>query len=740
MMFNKKGNVLYLIGLFFFFLFIVVLGSAVGIFVSYSPRLPDIDSISKSRPPETTKIYAEDGTLLANLFFVENRTIVPISRVPESLKLAVISIEDAKFYEHRGVDISGIVRAIYKNIRGQRIIEGGSTITQQLAKNLFLTHERTIFRKIKEILISFQIERKYSKDEILELYLNQIYFGEGAYGVESAAQTYFGRSVDKINLSEAALLAGLPKSPVNYSPYVNREVAKQRQDMVLGRMLEVGFITDEEYIAAKKYPLQLAPKQNRGEENYVAPYFTSYVISQLIEEFSADTVFRGGLRVYTTLNMKMQKTAEKVMSDALLEAEKNKLKITQGALVAMDPRTGYVLSLVGGRDYLSSKFNRATQAKRQPGSAFKPFVYTAAIEQGFTPNSIVEDAPVEYRTGSIKPWRPQNYDMKFRGIMTFRRALALSVNIPAVKVAEQVGIDTVIDYASKMGITTISARQDRNLALALGGLTFGVTPLDMTVAFSTLANEGVKCKPLSILKVEHSNGVILKENKIDREVVLSKKTAWTITDMLRDVVKYGTGTAANIGRDVAGKTGTTSDFRDCWFVGFTPMLSVTVWFGNDDNTPTNKVVGGQLPARIWAKFTRQALAGTPVVNFPFSRGDIFFEGVKKDIDVPPDEITEDNLVEVQVCKQSNLIANNYCPEIIIKKFSEEEKPTEVCNLHSSSPSFSLTKPSSSVVDVDICRTSGKLANEYCPEIIVKEYPIDKVPRAVCDIHTQKNGE
>lgn len=731
-------NMLFTIGklivTFFFFLLIAITGAFIGVLVSYSPKLPDIDSIDNSLPSQSTKIYAKDKTLLANLF-IENRTIVPISSIPENLKLAIIAIEDAKFYEHKGIDISGIIRAFYKNIRGQKIIEGGSTITQQLARNLFLSHRRTFARKIKEILISFQMERKYSKDEILELYLNQIYFGEGAYGVESAAQTYFGKSVDKLNLAEASLLAGIPKSPLNYSPYTNFDLSKQRQEIVLSRMLEVGFITEEEYINAKNYQLKFLPKPKYEGENYVAPYFTSYVIDQLINKFGATNVFRGGLRVYTTLDMEMQKHAENAIENALKEAQKNNLNISQGALVAIEPQTGHILAMVGGKSWQESKFNRATQAKRQPGSAFKPFVYAAAIDKGFAPNSLVEDAPVEYRAGA-KIWKPQNYDKRFRGILTFRKALALSVNIPAVKIAEQVGIDTVIEYARKMGLTSVDPINDRNLALSLGGLTYGVSPLEMASAFSVFAAEGIKHEPISILKIENSNGVLIEEARQDKKIVLSKRTALILTDMLRDVIKYGTGTGASIGRDAAGKTGTTSDFRDCWFVGFTPQISCAVWFGNDNNTPTNKVVGGQLPARTWAKFMKEAHSKLPVISFSSEYAG--WKEVEKNID----EVRkiENTRIEIEICSQSNLTATPYCPEPVTKKFPEGEEPVQICNLHlPTSPGEEIIKQSQTI-EVDICKISGKLANEYCSEIIVKEMTRDKIPSQVCDIHTRKTKE
>lgn len=729
---SETGSFFTYLIIFLFLLFVSLIGSVAGILISYSKMLPDIDSLSETKPSETTIIYDKDGNVIGKLF-IENRTLVPLAEIPENLQLAIIAVEDAKFYEHKGVDIYGMVRALIENIRAKRITQGGSTITQQLAKNLFLTHRRTIVRKIQEVLLAFQLERKYSKEEILELYLNQIYFGSGAYGVEAASNVYFNKSVKDLNLAECALLAGIPRSPVNYSPFNNLALAKMRQKFVLERMLEIGFITEEEKEKAEKTPILLAKPHLYTPFDFRAPYFTSYVVEKLIDEFGANFVYRGGLRVYTTLDLRMQEIADKVIKTGIAEALKSGLNTHQAALVAIEPSTGYIRAMVGGVDFKTSQFNRAWQAKRQPGSAFKPFVYLTALEHGYSPNKIMIDEPVSYPMGRGKYWRPKNYGGGYRGPVSLRKALAHSINTIAVKLLKEVGPEEVISTAQRLGITTLDRIKDCNLATALGGITYGVTPLEMAGAFSVLANEGIKCKPIAITKITYRNGLVIKEYKPECEEVVEREIALLLTDMMKDVIRYGTGTRANIQREAAGKTGTTSDWKDAWFIGFTPDLCCAIWVGNDDNTPTRKVVGGTLPAKMWANFMRKALQNYPESYFSHPASDFIkevFRTTEKEFSEEREKHLEET-VELEICKESGKIATSYCPEIMVKKFKKKEAPKSNCPIHKE------VREDLELVEVDICKQSGKLATPYCPEVITKKLPRGKIPQEICDIHKEE---
>lgn len=749
---SQKGRFLAYLFVFFFFAGIALLGAVLGFIASYSEKLPDISAIEAYRPSETTKIYSSDGQLLAS-FFIENREIVPFSKIPDSLKLAVLAIEDARFYEHKGVDAVGILRALYENVKGKRIVQGGSTITQQLTRNLFLTQKRTFVRKLQEILLALQLERRYPKDKILELYLNQIYFGEGAYGVQAATQTYFAKDVSKLTLAESAMLAGLPKSPGKISPFANYDAARQRQKVVLDKMAELGFVTYETAEAAKAEKLKLVRGKSGTNGIYRTPYFVTFVRDQLIEEYGAAFFLKGGLRVYTTINLKLQELADKAILDGVSNGMKSGLRISQGALAVVETKTGYVRALVGGTDFKKSQYNRATQATRQPGSAFKPFVYVAALENGYTPFKVLVDGPTSYWIGN-RYWSPKNYDHKYRGALTLKSALQWSVNVIAVKLIHELGPPLVMDYAKRLGITTLDPVRDQTLALALGGLTYGVKPIEMASAFASFGNEGSHCIPIAVKRVVLPTGVVLKENPPQCTQVIAPETANTITAMLENVIKGGTGRRAFIGRPAAGKTGTTSEFKDAWFVGYTPDLSCAVWYGNDNNVPTNHVAGGSLPAMTWAKFMRAATKGYPVVDFP--GGKLITEGYRKNENISIKEKeyhTEKETsnskatVEVEICKASGKVANAYCPNIVVRNYEDGKQPGAVCTLHGPAPEHGRTdehtsstpssKPPSSgsdMVEVDICKISGKLATPYCPEVITKTLPRSQVPGSACDIH------
>jgi penicillin-binding protein 1A len=561
-------------------------------------------------PSASSQIYDINGNEIANIHATENRMPVKIAKIPKDLQNAFIAVEDARFYEHAGIDPRGILRALWANISGGEVSEGGSTITQQLAKNAYLTPERTIKRKIQEMFLALQLEREYTKQEILEFYLNQIYFGQGAYGVEAAAKTYFGKDVSALTLNECAMLAGIPKSPNYYSPFNNLEAARARRATVLEQMAKYHYISDSEASRLKKEDLKLARPQAGGVTE--AAYFIDYVVQGLIDKYGADAVYKSGLKIYTTIDMDMQRAAEAAMKMLpTFETDKNGLAQPQGALVAIDPHTGQIKAMVGGRG--TDQFNRATMAERQPGSAFKPFVFAAALENRFTPNTIIEDSPI-----MVGDWEPMNYNRNFNGKVTLRYVAEQSLNVPTVKIAQKIGMDKPIYYAQEMGVSTFvldGPTNDRGLATSLGGLTRGVTPLELTSAYGTFANQGIHVEPTAIIKVLDRNGKVLEQAKPKQKNVISEASANDLTSMLQGVIARGTGTGAAIDRPAAGKTGTTSDYCDAWFVGYTTDLVAGVWIGCDDNSDLDGMTGGNLPASVWQAFMEKATANMPVRQF-----------------------------------------------------------------------------------------------------------------------------
>ncbi|MCX7723816.1 MAG: PBP1A family penicillin-binding protein [Thermodesulfovibrio sp.] len=677
--------------------------------------IPSIKDFDKIKTPLGTKVYAEDGTLIGE-FKIQKGIYVPIKQIPKHLIDAVIAVEDSRFWKHRGIDYIGIGRALITDILHMKLKEGGSTITQQLAKIMFLTPEKTLSRKIKEAYLALKIERELSKEKILELYLNNVYFGHGAYGVEMASRIYFGKSVQNITLPEAALLAGLIKAPNTYSPYNDLVKAKQRQEIVLERMEKEELITPQERKRASLQPIHLSSLRI-STENY--NYFLEYVRKQLEETLDIEKIYKGNLRVYTTLDPQVQKSAQRALQEGLREVDKRRgwrgpigkvslkdeekeeklffspsqgdiakgvvlsvtpnqaiiktrgikgklnlqdaqwaskvvdssgkvktiknFKLTdilspgdvvmvrfksvgkeilfsleqepevEGALVALEPQTGYIRAMVGGYSFQRGEFNRAVYAKRQPGSSFKPFVYAVAIEKGFKPDDTIVDEPISYKTG-IKEWSPSNYDGEFWGEITLRKALAFSRNVPTVRLAEMLGVDSIINFAKKAGITS---EIPADLTIALGSLS--VSPLELTSAFSIFANGGKRIKPIAIKYVTDASGKILFQNEPEVQEVISPEVSAIITEMLKDVVIYGTGTRANIGRPVAGKTGTSNDFKDAWFIGYTPQLVAGVWVGYDDMRKSlgQGEAGGRVAAPIWAQFMKEALSKTQPQDFVF---------------------------------------------------------------------------------------------------------------------------
>ncbi|MFC2767383.1 MAG: transglycosylase domain-containing protein [Mitsuokella sp.] len=607
---RSGGSTLARVFLGFVIVFLVMLiGVGCGFLTASMNTKPNLsDDI---RPPASSQIYDINGNEIANVHAAENRRPVKIEQVPKALQNAFVAVEDNRFYEHAGIDPRGIARAIWANLRGRTVSEGGSTITQQLAKNAYLTQDRTLKRKVQEVFLALQLERQYTKQEILELYLNQIYFGEGAYGVEAAAHTYFGKDVSELTLNECAMLAGIPKSPNYYSPMSNMEAARERKATVLDQMAKYGYITSSEAAKAKKEELHIV-KPKKKTDTQEAAYFIEYVTQRMIDKYGADAVYKEGLKIYTTVDMDMQRAAEAAMKKLPnITVDGNGIQQPQGALVAIDPHNGYVKAMVGGRG--TDQFNRATMAERQPGSAFKPFVFAAALEDNFTPSTVIDDSPVK-----IGNWEPQNYERTFRGKVTLREVAIHSLNVPTVKIAQKVGIDKPIYYAQEMGISTFvldGARNDRNFSTALGGLTKGVTPFELVSAYGTFANKGVHVDPVVIVKVLDRDGKVLEQAAPNQRSVISEPSAANLTSMLQDVVQKGTGTRARLNRPAAGKTGTTSDYHDAWFVGYTPDLVAGVWVGNDNNTPLNGMSGGLLPAEIWHAFMEKALEETPPKNF-----------------------------------------------------------------------------------------------------------------------------
>lgn len=579
--------------------FLIIAGAGCGFIGATMSDLPEVANV---KPAASSQIYDVHGNLITTVHATENRLPVKLSQVPKDLQNAFIATEDNRFYSHHGVDPIGIMRAIWVNIAHDGVAEGGSTITQQLARNAFLTQDRTLKRKIMEAMLAIRIEQYYTKQEILEMYLNQIYFGQGAYGVQAAAHVYFGKNVQDLDLAQSAMLAGLPQSPNYYSPLTNYKAGKARQAVVLGQMVKYDYIDQATADKAKDEDLGLREKSEAAHSDNNASYFIDYVISEIAEKYGDDAVYKDGLKIYTTIDMKAQDAAVQAMHNLPnFYTDDKGLTQPQGALIAINPHNGYIVAMVGGRG--DDSFNRAVLAERQPGSAFKPFVYLAAIQDGMTPGTVMDDKKIEFNG-----WSPKNYEGTYSGQMTLHYALQHSVNTVAVQLADAVGMRKVLNLASSLGITTLDDSKDNNLAAALGGLTNGVKPIDMAVAYGTLANGGVKVKPVAITKIVDRNGQVVEENSTEEQRVVDPKYAYVITNMLESVMSGGTGGGASIGRPAAGKTGTTDESKDAWFVGYTPDLVAAVWMGDDYGIETlDGITGGTVPAVIWRDFMSQAL-------------------------------------------------------------------------------------------------------------------------------------
>ncbi len=805
----KKGFAFYIILAFLSSGFLLILSGAL-LFLYFSRQLPDYASLKERNLNAYSIVYSEEDEVVGK-FLLDNRIPISYEKIPKPLVQAFLAAEDAEFFQHKGVDYRGIVRAMLKNLIAGRIVQGGSTITQQVTKTFFLTPKRSFLRKLKEVAYAFGLERNLTKEEILSLYLNHIYLGNGAYGIEAASESYFNKRVEQLNLPEIALLAGLAKAPSRYSPVNNLTRARERQNYVLTRMTELGFISQGQKEKALRTPLKIQSRESAFFSK--APYFTEFIRHQVERRYGKEKLYREGLRIYTTLDLTLQKTAQKSVEMGLRELDKRQgfrgplqtlspdevkdlikrkrgtlqplspneifegvilsrddskklytvwvedwkgmlpysqmawalqikptahfkpgqvkspadlLKtgdvvhlrvmepakkdqplilaleqepLVQGALLCLDPKTGYVKAMLGGRDFSESQFNRAVNSRRQPGSAFKPFIYAAALEKGYTPSTLLMDSPVEYSDydGGYY-WAPKNYDKHFMGPITFRNALAHSRNVVTVKVLEDIGVGFALKFIKKMGI---ESPVKRDLSIALG--TSGTSMLELTSSFAVFANGGERIKPIFIKKIVTMKGEVLEENtpyieleeaeeeeeeeesetpatppspaSIPKERVLSPQNAFIITHLLEGVVQHGTGQRAKVlGRPVAGKTGTSSDYADAWFIGYTPSLLAGVWVGFDDKTSLGKnETGSRAALPIWISFIDQALRDTPVEPFK----------------VP------EKIVLLRVNLETGTPADGSSPQTILEAFVEGTIPKEKGEPASGSPvrAWPLTDPS-----------------------------------------------
>ncbi len=666
-----------------FSLFCLFLGSGLGLIISFHGDLPSLAPLEDYNSEEwnlPTKIYDRKGTVIAT-FYEEKRELVDISELPPELIEAVIAIEDNRFFQHQGIDFQGIARAAIKNIAAGRIVEGGSTITQQLAKVLFLNPRQTFKRKMREALLALKIERTYTKKEILERYFNKIYFGAGAYGVEAASQVYFGKSARDINTVEAAMLAGLPQAPSLYSPLRNPELTKNRHRTVLNMMAKQGFIQKENINKMhrefwKKFESRQHKKLEQQKTDVrAAGYFVENIRTKLIKKYGRDMLYRGGLEVHTTLNMDYQKLLEEKMYDYLLKfnikqgnlpdtaeeiPRQPEEELVEGAAILRHPQNGDILAVVGGhRWHTGNQFNRATQSRRQPGSAFKPVLYAAALDNGYTPASKIQDRPLYFNTPQGR-WVPSNYSRRYYGEVTLREALIHSLNVASVALMNELGTKKVIRYAKKLGINTPLTE---HMSLALGGLKHGMNLEELTRVYSVFANQGILTSSIYIKEVRDREGNLLERNFPFRREVISPQIAYLITSLLEGVVEEGTGRRVGraVKRLIAGKTGTTNQYRDAWFIGYTPRLVFGSWFGYDINNRSlgHGMSGGVVAGDFWHETLNSIFKDIPRRNFSV-----------------PEGITYTN-----IDLETGYLATPRCPKTKRIPFLTGTEPTERCPKH-----------------------------------------------------------
>jgi penicillin-binding protein 1A len=586
----------------------VLAGGLVGLAISFR-NLPDVRVLRNYIPSETTHIYDIKGKHLASIHGEANRQVVPLDKMSPHLKRAVVAIEDSYFYSHHGVNPNSVGRALSANFKKGETVEGGSTLTMQLVKNLFLSPKRALPRKVAEAVLALRIEQIFNKDQIFEMYLNQVYWGHNTYGAETAAESYFSKSAADLTLAESAMMAGLIQAPESLSPFIDPKAARHRQLVVLRRMRDLKWITAQEEVDARQQKIKLG--QITSFQKSEIPYVTEAVSQELTKKFGQDALLKGGMRVQTTIDTRLQRIAEDTVRRGIGNLNYQGVYADQMALVAVDPRTHFVKAMVGGVDYKKSQYNRAVQALRQPGSAFKPFVYYAAFASGrYTPDSIVSDTPVGYPDG-YEMYYPQNYDRTFAGPISIRQALAMSRNIPAVRLGQDVGLNKIVEICRSIGIKSAI---DPVVSLPLGAV--DLTPMEMAAGYATFASNGWYSEPTFIAQVADSSGNVLLDNTPKPRLVLDPWATAALNDALQGVVNHGTAQAAQLGRPTAGKTGTTSSERDIWFVGYVPQLAAAVWVGNDDYSQLGHgATGGTFVAPIWRDFMAQAMQGVPVENF-----------------------------------------------------------------------------------------------------------------------------
>jgi len=592
------------------FLFVtgLILAALFGLYVYWSVRdLPDIDKMVREgvNPSKWTQVLAKDGTPILSYGKFHHKAVT-LNQVSPYFIDALLATEDRRYYQHFGIDPIGIVRAVFINTFSGHVSEGASTLTQQLAKNVFLSNERSLRRKIREAVLAVKLEQELTKQEILELYVNNIYFGEGAYGIRAASEVYFQKTPDQLTVDEASLLAGLPQAPSRFNPYLNATVAKKRRNEVIENLYETHHISEADMKAFQARPLRVNQSGRQLSTANRAPYFNQYLMQQIETLFGLDEqrFWQSGMKIYTTLDIRAQRLAQRAIDEQFSQFGMANAP-EEVALVTFNNKTGAVLAYVGGRNYQKSQFDRVRQAVRSPGSLFKIFTYTAAVEHGYRPDRVYLDEPIQ-----AGDWTPQNYDKKHHGYMTLVNALVHSNNIIAVKVLQEITPAAVVEVARRMGIqSTLS----ENLALTLGGS--GVTLFEITSAIGVLGNEGERAEPYAIEKIVDRDGKTMYEHFPMSRKVLDRNTVDTMVTMMEKVITQGTGAGANIGRPAAGKTGTSDEHRDGWFVGFTPDITTGIWVGRDDNKPTSRLTGGSLPASIWRSYHQPYLASRPVRNF-----------------------------------------------------------------------------------------------------------------------------
>jgi penicillin-binding protein 1A len=586
----------------------IVAGGLVGLAISFR-NLPDVRGLKNYAPSETTHIYDVKGKLLASLHGEANREVLQLNEISPHLKRSVIAVEDSNFFQHTGINLVSVARAMRANMSEGQTVEGSSTLTMQLVKNLFLSPERAYSRKIAEAVLALRIEQVFGKDQILGLYLNQVYWGHNNYGAETAARSYFNKSARDLNLAESAMMAGLIQAPESLSPFIDKKSAIERQKIVLDRMLKLKWISAKDYQEAVNYPIKYGKITSFSRSK--SPYVTEAVVAELTKKFGRDSLLKGGMRIQTSIDNEMQNKAQDVVQRESANVRYSGVYADQMSLVAVDPRTHYVKAIVGGVDYGKSQYNRATQALRQPGSAFKPFVYYAAFATGkYTPDSTIMDSPVGYPDG-YDMYYPQNYDRSFAGAMSMRRSLEMSRNIPAVRLGQEVGLNKVIEICRSIGI---KSPIEPVISLPLGSV--DLTPMEMAGAYAAFASNGWYSDTSLVMQVTDSSGNMIWDNRPKPRPVLDAWATAALNDSMQGVISRGTAKNAAIGRPAAGKTGTTSSERDVWFAGYTPQLSTAVWVGNDDYTTIGRgATGGTTVAPIWGRFMADAMRSEPVEQF-----------------------------------------------------------------------------------------------------------------------------